>query len=107
MKAKKIRKTKTSLKIHPMPGYILIEPAEAENKTASGIYLPDTTTEKPLEGKVIAVGEAEVSDCGTKKTSPVKVGDRVIYKKWGGSEVKLGGKEYLFAKFEDILAVKN
>lgn len=90
-----------------MPGYILIEPAEAENKTASGIYLPDTTTEKPLEGKVIAVGEAETTGCGTKKTSPVKVGDLVIYKKWGGSEVKLGGKEYLFAKFEDVLAVRN
>lgn len=106
MKVKKITKT-TAPKIHPTPGYILIEPLEAENKTASGIYLPDTTTEKPVEGKVIAVGEAEVTDSGKKKESPVKVGDLVVYKKWGGNEVKISGKDYLFAKFEDILAIKK
>lgn len=104
-------KKKTSIKtkklnVVPTAGYILIEPFEAETKTSSGIYLPETAnSEKPLKGKVLAVGEAEITDSGAKKVSPAKVGDTVIYKKWGGSEVKIEGKEYLFAKFEDILAI--
>lgn len=93
---------KTSLK--PTAGYVIIEPAGAEKKTASGIYLPESSDEKPQKGVIIAVGADEITDSGTKK-SPVKKGDIVIYKKWGGSEVKIDGKEYLFAKFEDILAV--
>ena len=75
--------------------------------TASGIYLPDSAGEKPQKGKVLAIGADEITDSGAKKKSPVKVGDVVIYKKWGGSEVKIGGKEYLFSKFEDILAVET
>ena len=106
MKAKKIIKA-IAPKIRPTPGYLLIEPLEAENKTASGIYLPDSNTEKPVEGKVIAIGAAEVLDSGLKKESPVKVGDLVVYKKWGANEVKINGKEYLFAKFDDILAIKG
>ena len=106
MKANKVQKVITP-KIYPTPGYVLIQPLEAENKTASGIYLPDSTTEKPVEGKVVAVGAAEISDSGTKKESPVKVGDLVVYKKWGANEVKIDGKEYLFAKFDDILAIKG
>ena len=106
MKLKKTKKT-TAPKIHPTPGYVLIQPLEAENKTASGIYLPDSSTEKPMEGKVIAVGEAEITDSGHKKVSPVKVGDLVVYKKWGGNEVRISGKDYLFAKFEDILSIKG
>jgi chaperonin GroES len=106
MKAKKIIKA-IAPKIRPTPGYVLIEPLVAENKTSSGIYLPDSTTEKPVEGKVIAVGAAEISDSGNKKESPVKVGDLVVYKKWGGNEVKINGKEYIFAKFDDILAIKG
>jgi chaperonin GroES len=93
------------LSLKPTAGYLLIEPLEAEEKTASGIYLPDSASEKPQKGKVLAVGDDEVTDNGTKKKSPVKVGDEIIYKKWGGSEVKLDGTEYLFAKFEDILAI--
>lgn len=92
-------------KIRPTAGYVLIEPAEAETKTSSGIYLPETSGEKPLKGKVLAVGPDEITDTGVKRKCPVKVGDYVIYKKWGGSEVKLGSRELLFAKFEDILAV--
>lgn len=91
----------------PTPGYVLIEPQSAETKTESGIYLPDSANpEKPQKGKVLAVGDAETTDSG-KKVSPVKKGETVIYKKWGGSEVKIDGKEYLFAKFEDILAVEK
>ena len=96
---------KKKLNITPTAGHLLIEPAEAEKVTESGIYLPETSEEKPQKGKVLAVGADEITDTGTKKKSPVKVGDIIIYKKWGGTEVKVGGKEYLFAKFEDILAI--
>jgi chaperonin GroES len=98
-------KKKTREKVKPTPGYLLIEPVEAETQTVSGIYLPDTAGEKPQKGRILAVGGEEVTEKGVKKKSPVKVGDIVIYKKWGGSEVKMGQVEYLFAKFEDILAV--
>ena len=103
--ASKDKKAK-KINLQPTPGNILIEPFEAETKTASGIYLPDSaSTEKPQKGKVLAVGSDEITDNGVKKTPPVKVGDVVIYKKWGGTEVKIDGTEYLFAKFDDILAV--
>ena len=92
-------------KIAPTAGYLLIEPQEAEDKTASGIYLPESASEKPQKGKVVAVGGNEITDSGTEKKSPAKVGDTVMYKKWGGSEVKVDNKEYLFAKFDDILAI--
>ena len=93
------------IKLQPTAGYILLEPMEAEQKTSSGIYLPENASEKPLKGKVLAIGDAEITEKGIKRESPVKVGDIVIYKKWGGNEVKLGSKEYLFAKFDDILAI--
>lgn len=103
-------KAKTSNKVNlaPTAGYILVEPFEAEKQTASGIYLPDNASpDKPQKGKILAVGADEVTDSGVKKSSPAKVGDVVIYKKWGGSEVKIDNKEYLFAKFEDILAIEK
>lgn len=94
--------------LQPTAGYVLIEPEEHQKQTASGIYLPETaSTDKPQIGKVLVTGPEDVTDAGTKKTSPAQKGDRVIYKKWGGNEVKLEGKEYLFVKFEDILAVIN
>ncbi len=90
------------LNLKPTAGYLLIEPTEAETKTASGIYLPDTASEKPQKGKVLAIGEA------TKDfAKPAKVGDVVFYKKWGGNEVKIDSKEYLFVKFEDVLAIEQ
>jgi chaperonin GroES len=97
----------TKLNLKPTAGYLLIEPLEKEVKTASGIYLPDTAGEKPQKGKVLAVGAPEITEKGTKKASPVKVNDVVIYKKWGGNEVKIGSIEYLFVKFEDILAIEG
>ena len=102
-----IKVSKSNLNLTPSAGYLLIEPVEAETKTLTGIYLPDTASEKPQKGKVLAVGEPEITDSGVKRVAPCKVGDIVIYKKWGGNEVKIGGKEYLFAKFEDILAVEK
>ena len=94
-------------KLKPMPGYVLIEPVELEKKTATGIVLPDTHDEKSQKGKVIALGGPQITDSGKKVTPDFKVGDVVIYKKWGGDEVKFGvsGKEYIFVKFEDILAI--
>lgn len=108
-KTKKVSKQPTKIKLNltPTPGYLIIEPLESQKQTNSGIYLPETVNEKPQKGIVLAVGEAEILENGNKKTSPVKEGDIVIYKKWGGSEVKIDGKEYLFSKFEDILAVES
>jgi chaperonin GroES len=100
-------KTKTKINLIPSAGYLLIEPLDAETKTASGIYLPDNVSEKPQKGKILAVGEAEITESGIKRNSPCKIGDIVIYKKWGGNEVKIESKEYLFSKFEDILAIEK
>jgi len=102
MAAKK--KTKT-MKLFPAAGVVVIEKAEVAKQTASGIYLPETSSEeKPAQGKVLAVGKEELDEKGNKIKAPCKIGDTVIYKKWGGSEVKVDQEEYLFAKFEDILA---
>lgn len=95
------------LNLKPTAGYLLLEPQEAETTTASGIVLPDASGEKPQIGTVLAVGADEITDSGTKKPAPVKVGDKVIYKKWGGNEMKLNGKDYMFVKFDDILAVQG
>ena len=92
------------LNITPAAGFLLVEPAVKEQKTASGIYLPDSAGDKPQRGVVIAIGADEITDHGTKKSSPVKVGEQVIYKKWGGNEVKHEGQDYMFIKFEDVLA---
>ena len=95
------------INLKPTAGHLLIQPLEKETKTASGIYLPDSAGEKPQKGQVLAVGDNEVTDSGKIKKSPVKVNDIVIYKKWGGNEVKVDGVEYMFVKFEDILAVET
>jgi len=92
-------------KMQPTRGYVLVEPAKKQTKTSGGIYLPDSSDEKPQEGTVIAVGDS-VYESGVKEvTSPAKVGDHVVYKKWGGNDVKIGDVEYQFLKFEDILAI--
>ncbi len=92
-------------KLQPMPGYVLVEPASKQTQTSSGIYLPDSHDEKPQYGTVLAVGEDWVTEHGATVKAPVKKGSTVIYKKWGGNEVKVGATEYQFLKFEDILAV--
>lgn len=86
--------------IKPLADRVLVEPKEAETKTASGLYIPDTAKEKPQEGKVIAAGPG-------KKDEPmeVKVGDEVIYGKYAGTEVTFEGKKYLIVKQSDILAI--
>jgi len=104
-KAKIKTKTLTPSSLQPLPGYVLVEPSQAETQTASGIYLPDSHDEKPQQGTVLAVGSTWTTDQGAKITSPVKKGDSVVYKKWGGNDVKIGKIEYQFLKFEDILAI--
>lgn len=91
--------------IKPLAGYILVEPAESQKQTQSGIYLPDSHEEKPQHGTVLAVG-GSIWESGVKEVkAPVKAKDQVLYKKWGGNEVKVGDKEYQILKFEDVLAV--
>lgn len=89
-----------SVKIKPLADRVLVEPMEAEEKTASGIYIPDTAKEKPQKGTVVAVGP------GTKDiTMEVKVKDVVLYGKYAGTEINVDGKDYLMMKQSDILAV--
>ncbi len=99
-----VKKTK-HLKVKPLAGYVLIEPQEAETRTASGIVLPDTAQEKPQQGKVLAVGDDVVTDTGKKIPAPVKTGQIVFYKKWGGDEIKIEGQELKLVKFEDLMAI--
>lgn len=89
--------------IKPLAGYILIEPTQAQKQTAGGIYLPTSNEERPQTGTVLSVGDAVMIE-GKEVASPVKKGDVVIYKKWGGNEVKIGDIEYQLMKFEDVMA---
>lgn len=101
-------KPKTEIKkvsVRPLMGYVLVEPSAAETKTASGLYLPDSAQEKPAQGTVVAVGDVVVLESGKVIGAPVKIGDKVIYKKWGGDEIKLNGIEYKIVKFDDLMAV--
>jgi chaperonin GroES len=91
-------------KLTPMPGYVLVEPSAKQTQTQGGIYLPDNAGDKPQAGIVIAIGNPTHKE-GKEVVSPVKVGDKVVYKKWGGNEVKIQDTEYQFLQFEDILAV--
>ena len=91
-------------KLAPLPGYVLVEPAEAQAKTSSGIYIASENQEKPQYGTVVSIGDDTVVD-GVKLAAPVKKGQMVVFKKWGGTEFKVGDTEYQFLKFEDLLAV--
>lgn len=92
--------------IQPLGDRILLKVLEAESKSKGGIVLPDTVKEKPQEGKIVAVGKGKVSDSGKVNTPEVKVGDRVLFAKYSGTEVTTkDGEEYLIVKEEDILAI--
>ena len=94
-----------SVTIKPLEDRILVEPLEAEQTTASGLVIPDTAKEKPQEGKVLATGPGRVDDNGNRVPVDVTVGDKVIYSKYGGTEVKYSGEEYLILSARDVLAV--
>ncbi|MGG3963712.1 co-chaperone GroES [Heyndrickxia faecalis] len=91
--------------LKPLGDRVVIELVESEEKTASGIVLPDTAKEKPQEGKVVAVGSGRILDNGERVAIDVAVGDRIIFSKYAGTEVKYDGKEYLILRESDILAV--
>ena len=91
--------------LKPLGDRIIIELVELEEKTASGIVLPDTAKEKPQEGKVIAVGTGRVLDNGERVALEVSVGDSIIFSKYAGTEVKYEGNEYLIVRENDILAI--
>ncbi|HEX7927678.1 MAG TPA: co-chaperone GroES [bacterium] len=89
----------------PLHNRILVERLDAEEKTASGIIIPDTAKEKPQEGKVVAAGPGAKDKTGKTIPMDVKVGDRILFTKYGGTEVKLDGKDYLILKEDDVMGV--
>ncbi len=97
--------TATKVAIKPLEDRILVQANEAETTTASGLVIPDTAKEKPQEGTVLAVGPGRIDDKGNRVPSDGKGGDTVIYSKYGGTEVKWGGEEYLVLSARDVLAV--
>lgn len=98
-------KPENKLNLKPLMGYVLVEPSEGETQTASGIILPESSQEKPAQGRVLAVGEDLVLENGKVMSAPVKVGDMVVYKKWGGDEIKVKGVELKIVKFDDLMAI--
>jgi chaperonin GroES len=97
--------TATKVGIKPLEDRIVVEVLEAEQTTASGIVIPDTAKEKPQEGRVLAVGPGRFDDNGNRVPLDVKVGDVVLFSKYGGTEVKYGGDEYLVLSARDVLAI--
>jgi chaperonin GroES len=93
-------------KLQPLADRVLVKPVEKEEKTKSGIYLPDTAKEKPQEGEIIAVGPGKLTDDGKRIPMDLKVGDRVIYAKYGGTEIKVDDEELIILRESDILAKK-
>ena len=93
------------MKIKPLGDKILVQRLEAETKTASGIFLPESAKEKPQQAKVIAVGEGKALDNGERAPISVKKGDTIILNKWGGTELKLDGQEYLVMSADEVLAI--
>jgi chaperonin GroES len=94
-----------SLKLKPLADRVVVEPIERDEVTASGIYVPETAKEKPQEGKVVAAGPGQKDEDGDRLPMDVAVGDRVLYAKYAGTEVKLEEKKYLILKESDILAI--
>lgn len=95
------------MSIKPMNDRVLVARVEEKKKTAGGIIIPDTAKEKPLEGKIIAVGPGRRNEKGERIAMEVKKGDRVLFSRYAGTEIKMDGEERLFMKEEDILAILN
>ncbi|MCW2796102.1 co-chaperone GroES [Nocardioides sp.] len=94
-----------SVNIKPLEDRIVVKPLEAEQTTASGLVIPDTAKEKPQEGEVVALGPGRIDDNGNRVPLDVSVGDKVIYSKYGGTEIKYAGDEFLILSARDVLAV--
>ena len=95
----------SKLKLKPLGGRVIVEPIEQEEMTAGGIILPETAKEKPQEGKILAAGPGDRNEKGERVAMEVKVGDKVLYAKYSGTEVKIDGKKLLILRESDILAV--
>ena len=95
------------LNIQPLSDRVVVEASNAETKTSSGIIIPDTAQEKPQEGKVVAIGKGAKTEDGKIIPMDVKVGDKVLFGKWSGTEVKIDGKEYSIMKESDIMGISS
>ncbi len=93
------------MKLRPLQDRILVKRVEEEKQTRGGIIIPDTATEKPIEGTVVAVGKGKIGDDGKKIPLDVKKGDRILFGKYGGTEVKVDGVEYLIMREDDVLGI--
>lgn len=93
------------MKFKPLYDRVAIEVLQQEEKTAGGIIIPDTAKEKPMQGKVVAAGDGAIDETGKIRPLCVKVGDIVLFGKWAGTEIKIGGKDLLIAKESDILGI--
>lgn len=93
------------MKIRPLNDRILVKRLEEEEKTAGGIIIPDSAKEKPAEGEIVAIGPGKLSDAGERVAMDVAVGNRVLFSKYGGTDVKLDGEDYLIMREDDILGV--
>ena len=94
-----------SIKLTPLEDKIIVKQAEAETQTASGLFIPDNAKEKPQQGEVLAVGPGRRDDKGERIPMDVKVGDKVVFSKYGGTELKYGSEEYLVLSQRDVLAI--
>ena len=97
----------SKLNIKPLADRVLIEPAQAEEKTASGIIIPDTAKEKPQKGEVVATGNGRITDDGKTRPLEVKSGDKVLFSKYAGTDLKLGTEEFLMITEGDVLGILN
>jgi chaperonin GroES len=97
--------TKTKVALKPLDERVVVQTVEAEETTSTGLVIPDTAQEKPQQGEVLAVGPGRLTESGERLPLDVKEGDTVVYSKYGGTEIKLGGEEYLILSGRDILAV--
>jgi chaperonin GroES len=93
------------MKVVPLNDKVLVKRLEAEEKTAGGILLPDTAKEKPRQGKVLSLGEGKQLESGARAPFQVKVGDRILFTSWGGTEIKIEGEDYLLLSEDEVLAV--
>ena len=97
--------TKNTKKIRPLQDRLIVERLEGEDKTASGLYIPETAKEKPQQGRVIAIGKGRVLEDGSVRPLDLREGDRILFGKYSGTEIKLDGNEYLIMREDDVLGV--
>ncbi|HRI85466.1 MAG TPA: co-chaperone GroES [Ignavibacteria bacterium] len=93
------------MNIKPLSDRIIVKPADAEEKTASGLIIPDTAKEKPMKGEIVAVGKGKITDDGKEIKMELKVGDKVLYGKYSGTEITIEGNEYLIMRESDVYAI--